>query len=493
MNVIIYVIDALRADHISCYGYPRETTPNIDKIAEEGLLYTQCFSPSTWTKAASASILSGAYPPTHGARLRSDLFTDDIKRLPEILSDAGFDTGAFSAIGNVSSTLGYDRGFDHYNDIYLDPDVIARRNQSTPESEKLVHEDADCIALPKAEDVNAALLDWLNDHEENKPFFAFSWVIDPHMPYDPPAKYKFDTIGGYDSIVDGTYKNIPSWHQMEDSDLWKLKDLYDSEVAYCDAQIGSLVGELQERNEYDETMLIIVGDHGEGFMDHNELHHASVPYDEQIRVPCVVKPPASINMRTKQFDDLISLIDLFPTVAEIAGIPRSDLPPTIQGKQMPPFGNPTSDRKVYSETQLRKEKPRYRSIRTKEWKIIAVERPDISTGEPQSVKGDLFESVRNVLRDPAILISIIHDPEIIIDWMNRRPLDDQLLFHLPHDPHERRNLVENCQDTATVLENDLKAIEAECDCLRTGYVSIGDKGNITSKTEAQLKLLGYVD
>ena len=159
-NVLIYIVDALRADHLSCYGYHRPTSPNIDALAADpaAVRFTQAFAPSTWTKPVAASILSGCYPPAHGVRTRSDLFLRSVPRLPLLLQEAGYRTAGVSTIGNVSSSLGFALGFDQFVDLYKDPALAQQREVSNTGAWKLYFEEDTTVVLPLAEDVNAACL-----------------------------------------------------------------------------------------------------------------------------------------------------------------------------------------------------------------------------------------------------------------------------------------------------------------------------------------------
>ncbi|HSN76330.1 MAG TPA: sulfatase-like hydrolase/transferase [Anaerolineae bacterium] len=162
-NVLIYIIDALRADHLSCYGYGRSTSPAIDALAAEpgAVRFTQAYTPATWTKPVAASILSGCYPPAHGVRSHSDLFIRAVPRLPEILQGAGYRTAAVSTIGNVSSVLGFGIGFDHFVDLYKDSTLAKAREVSNTGAWKLYFEQDTTVVLPLAEDVNQHAEQWL--------------------------------------------------------------------------------------------------------------------------------------------------------------------------------------------------------------------------------------------------------------------------------------------------------------------------------------------
>jgi len=207
MNVLVYVLDALRADHVSCYGYDRETTPRIDELADEWIVYRNAFSPATWTKPVGASLLTGAYPPVHGARSREDVFNADVTRLPELLAPHGIYSVGFSTMGNVSASLGYGREFDEYHDLYKDPEIVKRRKTQDIDSEELDHEAADEIALPRAEDLSEHVIDWLKQNTDTD-FFAFCWSIEPHIPYDPPDGHRQFVDPEYDGPVDGERESL---------------------------------------------------------------------------------------------------------------------------------------------------------------------------------------------------------------------------------------------------------------------------------------------
>ena len=219
-NVLIYIVDALRADHLSCYGYHRPTSPNLDALAADpsAVRFTTVCSPSTWTKPVAASILSGCYPPAHGVRTRSDLFVRAVPRLPEALQAAGFATAAVSTIGNVSSPMGFAAGFDHFADLYKDPALVSRREVSNTGAWKLYFEEDTTVVLPLAEDVNASALSWLDGQSKPvngskpaapaRPWFLFLWVLDPHDPYYPPPGYDRWRDPAYDGKIDGSAESV---------------------------------------------------------------------------------------------------------------------------------------------------------------------------------------------------------------------------------------------------------------------------------------------
>ncbi|MFC6799891.1 sulfatase-like hydrolase/transferase [Haladaptatus sp. DYSN1] len=476
MNVIIYVLDALRADHLSCYGYTRETTPNIDALAAEGFRYENCFSPATWTKPVSASILTGAYPPVHGMRTREDTFDADITRLSELLSDVGFDTGGFSTMGNVSKSIGYGRGFDQYLDLYKDEKIVKKRATKSAETEELDHETTDEIALPRAEDLTEQLVDWIDCREND--FFAFCWSIEPHIPYDPPKQYRMFVDSEYDGSVDGQRDTLPE--VKSEADLNHLKALYDGEIRYNDDEIGRIVSYLKDIGEYKDTLIVITGDHGDAFNEHGRLTHGHLPYDELAHVPLVVKPPQSMDATTTSYTETCSLIDIFPTVAKSVEV--ASLPATVQGRPLPPVGPTGSSVPVFSETISRDIYPAFYSVRTEKWKYMTVDQPDRTLGTLLDTVQILYK--RNIITD------ILSNPWYY--FKRYQHSEDEYLYDLQSDPGETKNLVDSQPEQVSELNEHLQAWLKDSERIHRELKTTGS-GSIDSATDEQLRLLGYID
>ncbi|WP_129115515.1 sulfatase-like hydrolase/transferase [Halegenticoccus tardaugens] len=476
MNILVYVIDCLRSDHVSCYGYSRETTPNIDAVAADGIQYTQCFSPATWTRPVSVSLLTGSYPPTHGVRHRNNIFPSDLKRLPQYLSEAGFKTVGASTMGNVSSTLGYDVGFDTYYDIYKEEEIIQKRQRASTDREKLLHEDREEIALPRGEDINK----YLEPEFEcaNDDLFAFAWSIDPHMPLDPPNAYKDFLDTNYEGPIDGSFETLPD--EFTTSDLNRLQDLYDCEIQYTDSQFGKLVNKLKQIGEYEESLIIVMGDHGEAFYEHDHIFHGSVPHDEVLHVPLVIKPPKGTIQEPQRISNIVSLIDVLPTILEIMNIDVQE--EHIQGKAIPPFNpNYDNERSVYSETHIRDFKPAYYSVRNTDWKYIETKRSSLI----QTLK--LMYNRRGELSNRKYVLKTIKDA-VIDEVFNK---EKKLLYNIKKDPGELYNVAKERPDITDELETQLVDWLDECARLNNQIRTVNEE--IDSETMEQLQQLGYTD
>jgi len=477
MNVLVYVLDALRADHVSCYGYERGTTPRIDEVADEGIVYRNAFSPATWTKPVGASILTGAYPPVHGTRSREDVFNADITRLPEVLAPHGIYSVGFSTMGNVSESLGYGRGFDEYHDLYKDPEIVKRRKTQDTDSEELDHEAADEIALPRAEDLSEHVIDWLKQNTDTD-FFAFCWSIEPHIPYDPPDGHRQFVDPEYDGPVDGERESLSA--VKTDADLAHLKALYDGEIAYNDFEFGRIIETLKQLGIYDETAIVVLGDHGDAFNEHGQLTHGHLPYDELAQVPLILKPAAAHDVESQSISELCSLVDVAPTIMAACGI--DEQPETVQGRPLLPYGPRGSSAPVFSETVLRDVYPAFYSVRTEAWKYMEVDEPDRDLGT-------IVDTIKQVSQR-GLIWEILRNPRYYYE--RYRHSQDRFLFDLDADPEEHENLVDEqpakAKEMESLLEEWLNDGERMHDRL-----SASEAVDIDSETSEQLRQLGYVE
>ena len=290
-HVLLISIDTCRADYLSCYGYPQQTTPNIDAIAEEGILFENVVTPIPWTLPAHSSMLTGTIPPYHGVH---DNYAYRLGQfnvtLAEIMRQNGFQTAAIIGAFVMDSQFGLDQGFETYND-HFDGEV-----------------DTTTISQRRAEDVTRYGLKWLEEHH-HEPFFLFLHYFDPHDEYVPPEPFA------------SAFRN----------------NLYAGEIAYTDHCIGQVIKKLKQLRLYGSTLIIITGDHGEMLGEHGEPTHSYFIYQSAIKVPLIFKLPGQ--RKSKNIKGLIGLIDIVPTICSLLGIqpPRQgqDLSPCLLGKVRP--------------------------------------------------------------------------------------------------------------------------------------------------------------
>jgi len=284
-NVVLYVIDTLRADHLGCYGYSRATSPSLDAFAHDAVRFARAYSTSSWTRPATASILTGLHPLRHRAITRANPIVADVPLLSELLHGAGYRSEGFVTNVHVSSRWGFGRGFDSYEDV----EEVAHSNRS----------DA----------VNREVLDHLGKIQP--PFFLYLHVLDPHSPYDAPPPFA-DKWREH-----GTGPVQP--HEVASLGVEEVVAAYDQEIAYTDHNFGELVAELKRRGWYDNSIIVVTADHGEEFLDHGGLVHGHTLFEELVRVPLLLKLPGNRHAGTSASDP-VSVMDIAPTILRQAGL-----------------------------------------------------------------------------------------------------------------------------------------------------------------------------
>lgn len=314
VDVLVYLVDALRADHMGLYGYERDTSPNLDAFAEDAVVFRRGVANSAWTRSAVASLFTGLYPESHGVLGRDDALSPDARTLALLLSESGYATAAVVTNGNVSRGYGFPIGFDTW--------VQLREERS-----ETIHRYSD--------KVNEEVFDWLDDRDPRKPFFLYAHTTDPHEPYTPPQPYRRRFAPG---VAPGSkHRPIRIAELLEerpDFDLEALNrdfiDLYDAEIAFNDAQFGRLVEQLRSAGLYEDMLIVVLADHGEEFLDHGGWAHGKTLFGEQIDIPLIVKFPGNWAAGTR-VDALAEQVDVVPTILDVLGL---EVPAEVQGNSM---------------------------------------------------------------------------------------------------------------------------------------------------------------
>jgi len=389
-NVILIMLDTLRADTLGCYGYRRPTSPNIDRLAADpnSILFTRAFSSSPWTLPSHANMFTSKYLGMNSDYDLGRLFRKELT-LAEVLRDAGYNTVAITGGAYVSYKLGFDQGFDLY--------------WETPELE-----------LGKIEEIYQKTIEWLERKRTHK-FFLFFHTYETHTPYirDTFAKElprgriprKFATRF---AIGDLRITNIVSTATPQEKDY--VRALYDGGVMEADKYLGFLFDKLKEKGLWDNTIIIITSDHGEEFWEHFNLGstHGYSLYNELLHVPLIIYAP-HLPIKKKSLITNVSLIDIFPTILELIGIKDFD-EQKIMGSSLLPLISGEDRVKtniIFSEFKSKGEKIRLQSIITDKYKYI------------YSLDGEVTTAFGGVP------ISI----------------NEEELFHLSYDPLERHNLI----------------------------------------------------
>ena len=463
MIVIFYVMDSLRPDFLSCYGYEKETSPNIDSLSREGVIFRNAFSQATWTRPSGASLLTSTYPAVNGVLTLDSSLSLGIPSLPEQLKKDGFGTFAISSIANISPSFGFGNGFDRFIELYREEKVLKRREkldfQNMGWNRNDFHTSTDYFPLSTSEDINEYLFPVL-EKNRRKDTFVFIWSLDTHDPY-----FHRDMNLAKFCLADDilSYKNFLGLHGK--SDLDHVKTFYEDMIYYNDHHLGELMKRLREMGIFDETFLIVTGDHGEAFGEHGFNSHGREPYDELLRVPLIMKFPYS-NF-CGEITGLVQHIDIMPTILDYLNIKADNA--FQQGKSLIPLleeGLAVNDF-VFAEYQLRDTQPKYTAIRTDEFKYIELKAGRLSTKET-------FTDLRQRLV-----------------WQIAKP---RMLFSLKDDPGEKVNVVNEAKAMAHSFHTQIHDVLA--DSMKRSMSVTKEKKPRTEVDETvakQLKALGYFD
>jgi arylsulfatase A-like enzyme len=423
-NVLIYLIDTLRADHLTAFNAAtRVKTPGLDELVQKGgAVFTSAHTQENWTKPSVATLLSSLLPWEHQAVTTEAVVPSAVSLLPERLSQYGYYSGAFIANGYVSDKFGFKQGWDSYRN-YIREGRYSR-----------------------AEFLAADVLQWLDRRPKKKPFLLYVHAIDPHVPYKPTAQF----LSLYDPLP---YKGVVDFSgdttllekiklgsiKLNERDKQHLEALYDSEISYHDLHFRAILAALDKRGLAEDTMIVVVADHGEEFWDHGSVGHGHSVYEELLRIPMVIRVPG-ITTSPRRIDSSAGLVDIVPTVLEALG---KELPEGLSGRSLLP--------------RLRGEH---------------------GDGPAAAISG-FMDGWRTI---------VIGDLKLI-----QRTEKYFTLYDLTADPHEQQDLAGGRPVTARYLRGQLGLILAESQTSANRSVAKAQTTKIDAKTEAQLRALGYVD
>jgi arylsulfatase A-like enzyme len=420
-NVLLVTLDTTRVDRFGCYGYSKPTTPNFDALARDGVQFDLAITTSATTPVSHSSILSGLNNYQHGVRVilgsSGYRLPDVVPTLATVLKDNGWETGAFLSSFPVSKHFGFDRGFDVFDSGVEDAgaDKFSTDGRwEVPANQR------------RSDETTDVFLKWLEPRR--KPFFAWIHYWDPHDPHLlPPEELlaKFPPDGGR--------RPHP-----------KL-DTYDAEVAYVDQNFGRVIEALKLSGRYDNTIIVITSDHGEGLGDHDWMNHRLL-YQEQIHAPLLLHAPGI--PKGRRVPDLVRIIDIYPTVLDLLSVPP---PQPVQGRSMMPLvrGEPDEPRIAYAD-QLNK------------WD----------------------QNARMIDKRPYDeLIYCAMDREWKLIYRDTHP-DQSLLYHIAVDPREESNVLGQYPEQASRLKKLLDEFD--------GYRRIPfPAGGNDAEALKRLEALGY--
>ena len=400
-NIILIINDSLRASNLGCYGYQKDNiSPNIDKLADEGIVFTNVISQAGYTLPSIASILTSKLPFDHGAYTQYQKLRNEENTLAEILKKSGYETAAFVGCGYTSKIYGLDQGFD-------------------------IYEEADGGSI---EEVNKMAFAWLK-RNKGKPFFLMLHHYSTHDPYAPPVPYNqlyadIDYKGAYKNMF-LDYKCLKRINKgvlrVDQSDIEYIISQYDGDVSNCDKHLGKLFNILKDLNLYSNSIIMIIADHGEDLMEHGTFSHGNV-FDEVIHIPFIFHYP-DMPFEHRTIDSNIAAVDIFPTVLDILEINIQEnkniegisLLPLISGKRV------TDERLIFSLGLDIKKNMRI-SLRSQNFKAVFTLDKRSWFVSPSELKIDRIE-LYNLKADPDELIDYSYaEPEMCLNF-KRRLLD----------------------------------------------------------------------
>jgi len=437
-SAILIMVDTLRADHLSCYGYQTIGTPAIDALASDGTRFAHAYAHASWTRPSVATILTSLYPSSHKAVHKSDVLPDAVITLPEVLQAAGYRTIGFANNINVAPLFNFQQGFDEY--WFLEPAFFFGATESAAQLTlynqlRLVRErylsrvkHVENYYQP-AEVVTDRALAWLSGYHETAPFFMFLHYMDPHDPY-------FAHPWNGEALARVANPNPAP------SEADRYRAAYDGEIAYLDGELGRLFAELKSRGLYQDTLIVLTADHGEEFHEHGGWWHGQTLYDEQLTVPLIVKaarggPGGVVN------EAMVGSVDIAPTVIAAAG---ATAPDAMVAKPLSLAADAPAPRDhAFAESDL--EGNVLHAYRAEGWKLI-----EANPGNPRGLPG-------------------------------------QQLFEVSRDPRELHDLAGSQQQQVATLAAHLAAVQSKALASAVG----GAQTAIDRATEERLRALGYMN
>jgi choline-sulfatase len=348
-NLIVYLVDTLRADHLGCYGYDRPTSPEIDRFARGAALFENGRAQASWTRPAVATLLTGLYPISHGAEEKYTRIPDEVVTLAERLAAAGYETAMFTTNANVAGRFGFDQGFETFR-------YLTRRSGG-----HRAH-------LDSAE-INRHVFDWLARRDPSRPFFLVVHTLDPHDPYQPSEPFLSRLAPGVDvatfcCAATGSLAGL-STAEAERHRAGAMA-LYDAEIAENDASFGALLGELDRRELGASTAVLLTADHGEEFFEHHGWKHGFTLYEEMLRVPFVLRLPGGVG-GGRRLHGPMQQVDVAPTLLALAGLASS---PELPGRNVLPDVAGTAAPELTSLAWLERPGLELRSAVRSGWKLV---------------------------------------------------------------------------------------------------------------------------
>ncbi len=424
-NVLLIMLDTTRTDCLGCYGAPDGVTPNIDRLAQESLLFEQAVTPEPLTRPAVATMLTGLYPRSHGVDTNTKSLDAGFVTLAEALQERGYVTGAFMAASVLSGYYGTDQGFDSYAEPSEGPWELSGLLALKRFYVSAFAHSRWSVEIPAAE-VTRRAATWIRNNGD-RPFFAFVHYFDPHFPYEPPAEHDLAFVSGLAGL------SVPYEHPQDrfkqgfdmPEDFLEMTWLdYRGEIAYTDEYVGVLLDALDEMGLADDTLVVLLSDHGESFEKGFYFAHGNRLFDSLVHVALMFRCPGRVEPGRAAAQ--VHLADLYPTIVSLLGIP---LEAEVQGEDILELVRDASDpsaRAVFLQTDFENPRP-FSSrvamgVRLPPWKYV--DSPEIGLRELYDVHADPGELLNLVDERPEVAAELASRLESWLATTERRETTD---------------------------------------------------------------------
>jgi arylsulfatase A-like enzyme len=451
-HVLLISIDSLRADHLRCYGYDKQTSPVMDRLAAEGVLFEQVIASSSWTLPSHVALMTGVPDPVHGVRRSAHSLGQEAETLAERFGRAGYDTAGFFSGPYLHPHFGFGQGFDTYVDCQAfdltDPEDRERAEAGGLEGQPASTASHLDITGPR---LVAAVTEALEQRERagsDAPLFLFVHMWDVHYDYLPPPPYDTRFTEPYDGPVTGTGLGQLSLAKtrLRGADLEHLLGLYDGEIAWTDHHVGLILEQLEAHGLRDDTLVAVTSDHGEEFFEHGEYGHRKTLLEESVRVPLILSGAGAVPEGAR-VAGLVGLVDVAPTLLDLAGV------------EPLPLAVGTSLRATWS----------------------------------GGARAETALPVLSELASQQASVTALRGPgwKLVVDKKSKQPV---ALYDLTSDPGEQINLVGQRTDleaeSLRTLQRTLDVLQAQRKLFREGASA---DATLPEDIERQLQAIGYMD
>lgn len=435
-NIIIIVMDTARDDHLSCYGYEKETTPQLEKLVESSRIFHNAYTPGGWTPPAHASLFTGLYSTAHKVTQENWTMSKKLLTLAEVLSGEGYNTLGIVENPMLSKPYNFHQGFQNYYESWKRKKKFKGNKSLFPFREHL------------------------KSKKEDKPFFCFINFIAPHSPYNPPQEF-------YDTFLTDKSISLEANHWVDyyidkinfsPAEFQHLNELYDAEILYTDFLIGEIIDLLKNHNLWENTLFIVTSDHGENIGDHGLVDHVFSLHESIIKIPLIIHYPKLFSPGSEDHSPT-QLVDIFPTVLSAVGLKKKDF--FFQGIDL--TKNRSADRLIFSEYYYPKQ---------------------VLKKYPAHIRqGQKLEKYRRRLR-------AVIDGDYKLIWGSDGV---HQLYNIKESPDEKKNLVQN-KNNQEKLKRMLKKLNELKNKYEMNLVEMNRKRKkeMDEETLRELKSLGYI-